>query len=495
MSAAVFGNAVIGGNQVEPLFSVYNNGRTVYAEAEIAFTPEVWDAGFGFYTPLLTVFGNTLYDASFSLSTYETSPTPGSGDIQFELNWTTAAGVPGGGPIVVHKRPRSQTVGQTLTVRVELTPSTPVDPNDPQNFDVNLDAIIRIWINGAVVYQTTNASAVLSQGNLDTQADYYTVGGVALGFYGFAGAYNNLSFGYCGAPTPTPGEIRYYHADAIGSTRLLTDTTGTVVTRHDFLPFGEEPSAAAVSNVRRFAGKERDVETGFDYFGARYFASGSGRFATVDPALNIEAAVFNPQRWNRYAYAGNNPLRFIDPNGADFWDFVNGLADAIRANMVLGVGRSTEGNRDFRAGQSVGDIASLGMSAYETVVGMGAMGGGAVACGTGIGCLAGVPAIAGGVVATTHAVGMGAAAGVSLMRGTGDGGRGPSSEVTPSTDKSHFESVRGTSARKNRDTGEIWVKDRLHKDHYEVYKNKKDFDNGTRHRAVWEDGRLKQEFK
>jgi hypothetical protein len=89
---------------------------------------------------------------------------------------------------------------------------------------------------------------------------------------------------------------------------------------------------------------------------------------------------------------------------------------------------------------------------------------------------------------------MGAAASVSLMQGIGDGGNGSSLEVTPTTDKTQFESVRCSSAKRNRDTGEIWVRDRLHKDHYEVYKNKRDFEKGVRHRAVWEDGSLKEEF-
>ena len=77
------------------------------------------------------------------------------------------------------------------------------------------------------------------------------------------------------------------------------------------------PSAARV----RFAGKEHDEETGgsgwqaLDYFGARYLHSASGRFTSVDPLLLIEAAIKNPQTWNRYAYVANNPLRYTDPDG------------------------------------------------------------------------------------------------------------------------------------------------------------------------------------
>ena len=63
-------------------------------------------------------------------------------------------------------------------------------------------------------------------------------------------------------------------------------------------------------------GKERDSETGLDYFGARYYGANMGRFMTPDP-LMASARVSDPQSWNRYSYALNNPLRFIDPDGMD----------------------------------------------------------------------------------------------------------------------------------------------------------------------------------
>jgi len=60
--------------------------------------------------------------------------------------------------------------------------------------------------------------------------------------------------------------------------------------------------------------KERDNETGLDYFINRYYSSTQGRFTSVDPTLNsIDPA--NPQTLNRYCYALNNPLAFIDPDG------------------------------------------------------------------------------------------------------------------------------------------------------------------------------------
>jgi hypothetical protein len=67
-------------------------------------------------------------------------------------------------------------------------------------------------------------------------------------------------------------------------------------------------------------------------------------------------------------------------------------------------------------------------------------------------------------------------------------------EETPDHHPGRFEPVRGRRARRHRDSGEIWQKDLLHGDYWEVYKTARDFENGVRHRAVWSDGRLKEEF-
>ncbi|WP_031495434.1 RHS repeat-associated core domain-containing protein [Bryobacter aggregatus] len=69
----------------------------------------------------------------------------------------------------------------------------------------------------------------------------------------------------------------------------------------------------------RSTGKERDAETGLDYFGARYMSSAQGRFTSPDPLLN-SGRPDNPQSWNRYTYGFNNPLRFTDPTGLFNWD-------------------------------------------------------------------------------------------------------------------------------------------------------------------------------
>ena len=54
------------------------------------------------------------------------------------------------------------------------------------------------------------------------------------------------------------------------------------------------------------------------YFGARYYGSGMGRFLSPDPLGNAVADLTNPQSWNQYSYALDNPLKYIDPTGADY---------------------------------------------------------------------------------------------------------------------------------------------------------------------------------
>jgi RHS repeat-associated protein len=127
--------------------------------------------------------------------------------------------------------------------------------------------------------------------------------------------------------------------------------------------------------TQRFTGQQRDAEEGLDYFGARYYASRSGRFTTVDPAMDIDAALVDPQRWNRYAYALNNPLKFTDPDGRspklailglkvghalykgyDVYTTVEGIVDA-GATVVSG--DATAGERAWAGAQLAGELSGV----------------------------------------------------------------------------------------------------------------------------------------
>jgi RHS repeat-associated protein len=134
--------------------------------------------------------------------------------------------------------------------------------------------------------------------------------------------------------------------DALGSTRLTTNGSGALVENHDYLPFGQDlwagtagrdstfPPVPAVATELKpgFTSKERDAETGLDYFGARYMSSAQGRFTSPDPS-RLSAFIDNPQTWNMYSYAYNNPLRFVDKNGMWPTGIHNDIIDAAFPNL------------------------------------------------------------------------------------------------------------------------------------------------------------------
>jgi len=97
---------------------------------------------------------------------------------------------------------------------------------------------------------------------------------------------------------------------------VIADSLGNIKSESDFYPWGGELQFVAHdSNHYKFTGKERDAETQLDYFGARYFDNPFGRFMTPDPLMLQKQKLFDPQQWNMYQYARNNPLRFTDPTG------------------------------------------------------------------------------------------------------------------------------------------------------------------------------------
>jgi RHS repeat-associated protein len=109
------------------------------------------------------------------------------------------------------------------------------------------------------------------------------------------------------------------------------------------------PSAAAAAAVRPPTSQElaaspvpargADPANARSYFGARYYRADLGRFTTVDPVYTWQENLTDPQRWNRYAYVRNNPLRYTDPDGrclypgADCGQYLLGGLKAV-ANIV-----------------------------------------------------------------------------------------------------------------------------------------------------------------
>lgn len=138
-------------------------------------------------------------------------------------------------------------------------------------------------------------------------------------------------------PGGPPTVIEYYLTDLVGSARVVVDPSGTVLRRHDYVPFGGDASAGcgSLQDPQLFTGAPRDRDTCLDYFGARYYASNSGRFNSVDPG-HVAGDIFNPQTWNAYAYALNNPFRFVDPLGMEPCSITLTGADAAAAGVESG---------------------------------------------------------------------------------------------------------------------------------------------------------------
>jgi RHS repeat-associated protein len=109
------------------------------------------------------------------------------------------------------------------------------------------------------------------------------------------------------------GTTSFVHSDHLGSSRVITGMNQAVTESIDYLPFGEQ-IAGGWGTTLKFTGKERDGESGLDYFGARYYASLSGRFMSPDPSPD-GVALADPQSWNLYAYTRNRPTRFVDVGG------------------------------------------------------------------------------------------------------------------------------------------------------------------------------------
>jgi len=113
------------------------------------------------------------------------------------------------------------------------------------------------------------------------------------------------------------GAIHYYFSDHLGSHGVVTNMAGTTCEQDiDYYPYGgvENDYCPTVAQHYKFTGKERDAESGLDYFGGRHNTSNLGRFMTPD-AFYKDSHAGDPQSWNKYAYVRNNPLRYVDPTG------------------------------------------------------------------------------------------------------------------------------------------------------------------------------------
>jgi RHS repeat-associated protein len=182
------------------------------------------------------------------------------------------------------------------------------DANNRQKQSSNLDD------TGAVVsvYDAGGQRLATQVGSTLTNICVYDAMGKLLAEYGPASS--------------GPGGTTYLTSDHQGSPRVVTNGSGTVVSRHDYLPFGEELSAGvglrnsnqgyggADAARQKYAGMESDDGSGMATTLWRKYDSSSGRWTGPDP-YGGSMTIASPQTFNRYSYVSNDPVNMRDPSG------------------------------------------------------------------------------------------------------------------------------------------------------------------------------------
>ena len=139
--------------------------------------------------------------------------------------------------------------------------------------------------------------------------------------------------------------ISQFHPDNLTSTSIQSDKNGNQIQNYLYSAFGQSrytQSTNLFKVSRRYTGQVLDEGTGLYYYNARYYDPNLGRFTQPD---DIIPDLANPQSYNRYAYCVNNPLRYTDPTGHEFfnatsgdgnWGLINGPVPYMNAKSTMG---------------------------------------------------------------------------------------------------------------------------------------------------------------
>jgi len=191
------------------------------------------------------------------------------------------------------------------------------------------------------------------------------------------------------------GDSLYYnHNDHLSGSNVITDELGDVVQLLDYYPFGEirmNEKTEDHDETKKFTGYEYDDESELYYANARYYDGSVGRFFGVDvvPLKTPEQLLGDPQGLQLYAYARNNPFKYVDPTGNYFDTVIDGAFMVIDlGQMGYGKGQKIVGNltdNNDLVNKGKGNIEegalALGADAMSAAI-PGAIGGGLIARGT-----------------------------------------------------------------------------------------------------------------
>ncbi|TAN22152.1 MAG: RHS repeat-associated core domain-containing protein [Acidobacteria bacterium] len=192
--------------------------------------------------------------------------------------------------------------------------------------------------------------------------------------------------------TQTASAFVWAASDELGTVRVRTNASGAPIETDTSWPFGAYlNNVGSVSNLH-FTGKYRDGSSGLDYFGARYYDSGLGRFLTPDWSAAPEATPYvslaNPQSLNPYAYVLNNPTTATDPDGHCFLGLFGKNCSKSKGGLSRAAQSQLHWELSTLAGVSVGEGAiewggAAGVIGSELGPGDLAIAGGAAVLGAG----------------------------------------------------------------------------------------------------------------
>ncbi len=169
----------------------------------------------------------------------------------------------------------------------------------------------------------------------------------------------------------------FYFKDHLGSIRMTLDENSDIVSAQDYYPYGEilrqYTLGSGANDKYKFTEKERDTETNYDYFGARYYDSELGRWLQVDPLADKYPG------WSPYNYTLNNPLRFIDQDGmapigpgavmaAAGALKIAGWATIGFGALMAAVGQENVGKVIVDAGEQIGNLGGRIMGEFDNSI-------------------------------------------------------------------------------------------------------------------------------
>jgi len=153
-------------------------------------------------------------------------------------------------------------------------------------------------------------------------------------------------------------ECYWYHPDHLGSSSWITFSDGKAVEHLHYMPWGEDFVSQRSTNwhtMYTFSAKEKDTETGYSYFGSRYYSSDLSIWLSVDP-MSDKYPTMSP-----YVYCANNPIKLVDPNGEEINPIFSTSGELLGTDSKGWKGKAiVMDKKDFKKGMKHEDALKKG---------------------------------------------------------------------------------------------------------------------------------------